>query len=196
MNRKDVRPDNWLYVHEPQVKVGRIQNFKNWSPAMVPDQNKTCLGMEYFVFENDGLWSRPDAELIELAKREIAQLGLARPEEIEDGPVVRMPKAYPMYDDGWADRVEKIRAYLQAELPNLQLVGRNGMHKYNNQDHSMMTAMCAAENILGAHHDLWAINAEPEYHEERRETPKSTIPAEGKPAPQPVPATEDMQPLA
>jgi protoporphyrinogen oxidase len=196
VNRKDVMPDNWLYVHEPQVQVGRIQNFKNWSPAMVPDQNKTCLGMEYFVFENDGLWSRPDAELVELAKREIAQLGLARPEEIEDGTVVRMPKAYPMYDDGWADRVEKIRAYLQTELPNLQLVGRNGMHKYNNQDHSMMTAMCAAENILGAHHDLWAINAEPEYHEERRETRKFTIPADGKPAPQPVPATEDMQPLA
>jgi protoporphyrinogen oxidase len=171
INRKDVMPDNWIYVHDPGVKVGRIQNFKNWSPHMVPNPDKTCLGMEYFVFENDSLWSTPDKELIELAKREISRLGLAKAEEIEDGAVVRMPKAYPMYDDGWAARVDKIRRYLEANLPNLQLVGRNGMHKYNNQDHSMMTAIRAAENILGANHDLWAINTEPEYHEERRETP-------------------------
>jgi protoporphyrinogen oxidase len=174
VNRKEVMPDNWVYVHDPSVKVGRIQNFKNWSPAMVPDQNKTCLGLEYFVFDNDGMWSRPDRELLELAKGELARLGLARPEEIEDGTVVRMPKAYPMYDDGWTERVETIRRYLEKNLANLQLVGRNGMHKYNNQDHSMMTAMRAAENILGASHDLWAINSEPEYHEERRETQKAT----------------------
>jgi protoporphyrinogen oxidase len=173
VDRKEVMPDNWVYVHEPGVKVGRIQNFKNWSPAMVPDQNKTCLGMEYFVFENDDMWSRPDQELLKLAKGELARLGLARPEEIEDGTVVRMPKAYPMYDDGWTDRVEMIRRYLEKNLANLQLVGRNGMHKYNNQDHSMMTAMRAAENILGASHDLWAINSEPEYHEERREAQTS-----------------------
>jgi len=169
INRKELMPDNWIYIHEPSVKVGRIQNFKNWSAAMVPDASKTCLGMEYFVFENDELWSSPDEKLVELAKREIAQLGLVRPEEIEEGTVVRMPKAYPMYDNGWAQRVEKIRDYLRAKLPNLQLVGRNGMHKYNNQDHSMMTALCAARNILGAKHDLWAINTEPDYHEEKKE---------------------------
>jgi protoporphyrinogen oxidase len=169
INHKELLPDNWIYVHEPGVKVGRIQNFKNWSPAMVPDASKTCLGMEYFVFEHDELWSSPDPELLQMARREIAQLGLARPEEIEDGTVVRMPKAYPMYDPGWTERVETIRAYAESSLSNLQFVGRNGMHKYNNQDHSMMTALCAARNICGAHNDLWAINSEPDYHEEVKE---------------------------
>ena len=171
VNRQDVSPDNWIYVHEPGVKVGRIQNFKNWSPAMVPDTSKSCLGMEYFVFENDELWASPDPKLIEMARHEIAQLGLVRPEEIEDGTVVRMQKAYPMYDPGWTERVETIRAYAEANLQNLQFVGRNGMHKYNNQDHSMMTALCAAQNICGAQHDLWAINSEPDYHEEVKEEP-------------------------
>lgn len=166
IRRKNVMPDNWIYVHEPGVHVGRIQNFKNWSPAMVPDPNKTCLGMEYFVFENDNLWSRPDAELIGMAKHEIAILGLATPEEIDDAVVVRMPKAYPMYDNGWTRQINTIRQYLDEALPNLQLVGRNGMHKYNNQDHSMMTAQCAARNIMGATYDLWAINSEPDYHED------------------------------
>jgi protoporphyrinogen oxidase len=169
VNRKEVSPDNWIYVHDPAVKVGRIQNFKNWSPAMVPDAGKTCLGMEYFVFENDELWSSPDSKLIELARREIAQLGLVRPEEIEDGTVVRMQKAYPMYDAGWAGRVQTIRAYAEASLKNLQFVGRNGMHKYNNQDHSMMTALGAVRNICGANLDLWAINSEPDYQEEVKE---------------------------
>lgn len=171
INRKELLPDNWIYIHEPAVKVGRIQNFKNWSPAMVPDPSKTCVGMEYFVFENDELWSSPDHALIELARRELVQLGLARTEEILDGTVVRMPKAYPMYDNCWFQEVDKIRRYVEACLPNLQLVGRNGMHKYNNQDHSMMTALCAARNILGATYDLWAINAEPDYHEETQEEP-------------------------
>jgi protoporphyrinogen oxidase len=175
VKRRDVMPDNWIYIHEPEVRVGRIQNFKNWSPAMVPEPDKTCLGMEYFVFENDDLWSSPDEKLIELAKREIARLGLVRPEEIEDGTVVRMPKAYPMYDNGWSRQVESIRSYIEQHLPNLQLVGRNGMHKYNNQDHSMMTAICAAKNILGANFDLWAINTEPEYHEEKREQPETEL---------------------
>jgi protoporphyrinogen oxidase len=169
VNRKEVAPDNWIYVHEPGVKVGRIQNFKNWSPAMVPDQSKTCLGMEYFVFENDALWSSSDLQLIEMAKREIVQLGLVRPEEIEDGTVVRMAKAYPMYDEEWSKRVDAIRTYLAENMQNLQLVGRNGMHKYNNQDHSMMTALYAARNICGANYDLWAVNTEPEYHEEKKE---------------------------
>ncbi len=180
LNRKDVIPDNWIYIHEPGVRVGRIQNFKNWSPHMVPDANKTCLGMEYFVFENDDLWSSPDEKLIEMAKQEIAELGLAKREEIEDGAVVRMPKAYPMYSNDWARQVATIRRYLEIALPNLQLVGRNGMHKYNNQDHSMMTAMCAARNILGANHDLWAINTEAEYHEEKQEKPSTVAHEEPK----------------
>jgi protoporphyrinogen oxidase len=145
--------------------VGRIQNFKNWSPAMVPDAGKTCLGMEYFVFEDNELWSSPDTELLRLAQGEIVKLGLARAEEIQDGTVVRMPKAYPMYDAGWTEHVKRIRDYLESNLSNLQLVGRNGLHKYNNQDHSMVTALCVAGNILGAHHDLWAINTEPDYQE-------------------------------
>jgi protoporphyrinogen oxidase len=191
VNRKEVSPDNWIYVHEPGVKVGRIQNFKNWSPAMVPDPGKTCLGMEYFVFENDELWSSPDHKLLELARREIVELGLVRPEEIEDGTVVRMHKAYPMYDRGWVERVQAVREYLEHNLENLQLVGRNGMHKYNNQDHSMMTALCAARNICGANYDLWAINTEPDYHEEAREDSqeapeRASVRAETSPQPQAV----------
>ena len=178
VNRKHVMPDNWIYIHEPNVRVGRIQNFKNWSPAMVPDPNKTCLGMEYFVFEGDELWSSQDEKLIGLAKREIAELGLAQPEEIEDGAVVRMPKAYPMYSQDWVRQVATVRQYLETALPNLQLVGRNGMHKYNNQDHSMMTAMYAARNILGASHDLWAVNTEAEYHEEGTEKSPAAAAAE------------------
>jgi protoporphyrinogen oxidase len=165
INRKEVMPDNWLYVHDPGVRVGRIQNFKNWSPAMVPDPQKTCLGMEYFVFENDDLWSLGDDELIRLASREIEILGLASANEVEDGTVVRMPKAYPMYDSGYLDEIARIREYVDSALPNLQLIGRNGMHKYNNQDHSMMTGIFAARNVLGSRYDLWSINTEPEYHE-------------------------------
>jgi protoporphyrinogen oxidase len=167
INCKEVVPDNWIYVHDPSVRVGRIQNFKNWSPAMVPDENKTCLGMEYFVFQGDDLWSSSDAELGDLAGREIVQLGLARREEIEDSTVVRMPRAYPIYDEDYVEQVRVIQQYVEQNLTNLQLVGRNGMHKYNNQDHSMMTALGAARNILGAHYNLWAINTEPDYQEEQ-----------------------------
>jgi protoporphyrinogen oxidase len=174
INRKDVMPDNWLYIHEPSVKVGRIQNLKNWSPAMVPDPEKTSLGLEYFVFKDDDLWTLPEAELIQLASQEIVQLGLVRAEEIEDGTVVRMPKAYPMYDHGWSKNVDCIRHYLQSNLQNLQQVGRNGMHKYNNQDHSMMTALFAARNIMGAKYDLWAVNTEPEYHEGQQEATRDS----------------------
>jgi protoporphyrinogen oxidase len=166
INCKDVIADNWVYVHDPSVRVGRIQNFKNWSPAMVPDPNKTCLGMEYFVFQDDDLWSSSDDKLIDLAGEEIVRLGLVRPEEIEDGAVVRMPKAYPLYDQDYVEQVNVIRQYVEQNLTNLQLIGRNGMHKYNNQDHSMMTALGAARNILGAQYNLWAINTEPDYQEE------------------------------
>lgn len=194
LNRASVVPDNWIYVHEPGVKVGRIQNFKNWSPSMVPDPAKTCLGMEYFVFENDQLWSSRDSDLVEMAKRELVQLGLATMEEIEDGTVVRMPKAYPIYDPGWSEHVNRIRHYLEKAMPNLQLVGRNGMHKYNNQDHSMMTALCAARNILGERNDVWAINTEPDYHEEKTDSEATAVRELRRPAYAEPPRIEPVSP--
>jgi protoporphyrinogen oxidase len=165
INKPEVFPDTWIYIHDPEVKVGRIQNFKNWSPFMVPEPNKTCLGLEYFCFEGDRLWNMPDEKLIELAKRELSTLGLVNQNDVEEGTVVRMPKAYPIYDSTYQKSIDVVRPFLNG-FDNLQLVGRNGMHKYNNQDHSMLTAMLSAENILGANHDLWAINVEQEYHEE------------------------------
>jgi protoporphyrinogen oxidase len=158
-------PDNWIYVHEPGVKVGRIQNYNNWSPEMVPDPGTTCLGLEYFCFEGDGLWTTPDAQLIDLAKREMAQLGLVDPKLIVDGTVLRVQKAYPVYDESYRRGLAGIQQFLQ-NVPNLQLVGRNGMHRYNNQDHSMLTAILAARNILGARYDLWRVNVDADYHEE------------------------------
>lgn len=159
--------DNWIYIHDPSVKVGRVQNFKSWSPEMVPDPTMTCYGLEYFCFEGDGLWTSSDADLIEQAKRELAKIGLAKPEDIVDGCVVRQPKAYPVYDDDYARHVNTIRAELDKNYPNLHLVGRNGMHKYNNQDHAMMTAMLCAKNIVAgeALFDLWEVNQDAEYHE-------------------------------
>ena len=165
VNKRDTFPDNWIYIHDADVKVGRIQNFKNWSPSMVPDPEKTCLGLEYFCFEGDGLWTMPDEDLIELGKKELGILGLVNPADVVDGAVVRMPKAYPVYDGTYAESLRVVREFLN-QVPNLQLVGRNGMHKYNNQDHSMLTAMLAVKNILGAKYDLWRVNAEQEYHEE------------------------------
>ncbi len=160
-------PDNWIYVHTPGVLVGRIQNFNNWSADMVPTTGVTCLGMEYFCFEGDGLWNTDDAELIRLATAELTQLKLAPHAKVIDGAVVRMPKAYPIYDGGYSGHVDTIRSHLDT-LHNLQTVGRNGMHKYNNQDHSMYTAMLAVENMLGADHDIWSVNTDLEYHEEQR----------------------------
>ena len=165
IKQPELFPDNWIYIHDADVKVGRIQNFKNWSPSMVPDPEKTCLGLEYFCFEGDGLWTMPDSDLIELGKKELGLLGLATPSDVIDGAVVRMPKAYPVYDGTYAEALQVVRDFLD-DVPNLQLVGRNGMHKYNNQDHSMLTAMLAVKNILGANYDLWQVNAEQEYHEE------------------------------
>ena len=165
VNKKDLFPDNWIYIHDSQVKVGRIQNFKNWSPYMVPDQDKTCLGLEYFCFEGDGLWTMSDKDLIELGKRELELIGIAKAGDVEDGAIVRMPKAYPVYDADYQEALTCIRKFLDG-FQNLQVVGRNGMHRYNNQDHSMLTAMLAVDNIMGARHDLWQVNAEQEYHEE------------------------------
>lgn len=165
VNKRELFPDNWIYIHDEDVKVGRIQNFKNWSPSMVPDPEKSCLGLEYFCFEGDGLWTMPDSDLIELGKKELGLLALVTPADVVDGSVVRMPKAYPVYDGTYGESLRVVREFLK-ELPNLQLVGRNGMHKYNNQDHSMLTAMLAVKNMLGANYDLWQVNAEQEYHEE------------------------------
>ncbi|MDB6147885.1 MAG: amine oxidase, partial [Spartobacteria bacterium] len=165
LDRKSLFPDNWIYIHDPRVKVGRIQNFKNWSADMVPDQNKTCLGLEYFCFEGDGLWQLHDDELVQLAGRELVILGLVAPEEIEDGTVARMPKAYPVYDFAYKEALREVREFL-GSLGNLQLMGRNGMHRYNNQDHSMLTAMLAVKNILGENHDLWDVNVAQQYEEE------------------------------
>ncbi|AFY59216.1 protoporphyrinogen oxidase [Rivularia sp. PCC 7116] len=161
----DLFPDNWIYIHSPEVRVGRIQNFKNWSPAMVPDANKTCLGMEYFANIGDYLWSKTDEELIELATKELETLGLAKGAVVEDGVVIRQPKAYPVYDRDYRQHLQVIQNYLQ-KFENLQTTGRNGMHRYNNQDHSMLTALLAAKNLLGEQHDLWGVNTERSYHED------------------------------
>jgi protoporphyrinogen oxidase len=165
IDKADVFPDNWIYIHDPDVKVGRIQNFKNWSPYMVPDTSKTCLGLEYFCFEGDGLWTMSDQELVELGKKELHISGLVCGSEVLDGTVVRMAKAYPVYDSTYRESLEIIRQFI-TRIDNLQLTGRNGLHKYNNQDHSMLTAMLAVKNILGANYDLWQVNADQEYHEE------------------------------
>jgi protoporphyrinogen oxidase len=171
LEKEDLFPDNWIYVHTPGVRVGRIQNFNNWSRAMVPEPGRTCLGMEYFCFAGDGLWESPDAELIALAARELEELGLAPAALVRDGAVIRMPKAYPIYDADYAGHLDRIRDWIDP-VANLHTVGRNGMHKYNNQDHSMLTAMMAVWNMIGAAHDVWAVNTDFEYHEEQRLTPE------------------------
>jgi protoporphyrinogen oxidase len=159
-------PDNWIYIHTPGVDVGRIQNFGSWSPYMVKE-GRTCLGMEFFVNEGDRLWSASDDALIKQATAELEQLGLVKPGSVEAGFVVRVPKAYPVYDETYQRNVETIRTWLDQAVPNVYPVGRNGMHRYNNQDHSMLTAMLTVENILtGSAHDIWSVNVEDEYHEE------------------------------
>lgn len=167
VNKPDLFPDNWIYIHEPSVKVGRIQNFRSWSPEMVPDEKLACLGLEYFCFEGDGLWTSEDAELIALAKKELAQIGLTSEDECIDGCVVRQKKAYPVYDDAYKFNVDTIREDLAANYPTLHLVGRNGMHKYNNQDHAMMTSMLTVKNIIAGEmvYDIWNVNEDAEYHE-------------------------------
>ena len=162
---RDAFPDNWIYVHAPDVRLGRIQNFGAWSPAMVKD-GWTCLGLEYFVFEGDELWTMDDDDLVKLGKQELGKLGLVDPSVVETGYVVRMPKAYPLYDDEYKHHVATLRGWLEENAPNVYPVGRNGMHRYNNQDHSMYTAMLTVENIFGADHDIWSVNVDAEYHEE------------------------------
>jgi protoporphyrinogen oxidase len=167
VEKPDLFPDNWIYIHEPSVKVGRIQNFRSWSPELIPNTTQSCLGLEYFCFEGDGLWAATDADLIALATKELAQIGLVTADDIKDGCVVRQKKAYPVYDDSYKANVETIRSELAAKYPSLHLVGRNGMHKYNNQDHAMMTAMLTVENIKAGQmmFDIWNVNEDAEYHE-------------------------------
>ncbi len=172
----DLLPDNWIYVHDPQVKVARIQIYNNWSADMVPDPDTTCLGLEYFCSQGDQLWNRSDEELIAQARAEVSHIGLADPAKFIDGTVLRVCKAYPVYDGSYKSGIAAIREFLET-VPNLQLIGRNGMHRYNNQDHSMLTGILAARNILGAHYDLWQINTDSEYHEECNVPTKEQIAA-------------------
>ena len=160
----DLFPDNWIYIHEPAVLVGRIQNPKNWSPEMVPDPGLTCLVLEYFCWPGDELWSRPDAELLALAEREVRPLGLLHAEPARGGAVARVAHAYPVYDPGYQARLRTIREYL-AGFSNFQVIGRAGMHRYNNMDHSMLTGILAARNLMGETHDLWQVNLDEEYLE-------------------------------
>ena len=163
----DLFPDNWIYIHDSKVQVGRVQNFRSWSPEMVPDPSIACVGLEYFCFENDGLWSSSDEDLIALATKEMAILGLCNADDVVGGSVVRQEKAYPVYDGSYAENVEAMRDELETKFPTLHMVGRNGMHRYNNQDHAMMTAMLTVENIdAGSRvYNIWNVNEDAEYHE-------------------------------
>lgn len=194
-------PDNWIYIHTPGVRVGRIQNFGSWSPYLVKE-GRTCLGLEYFVSEGDDLWEASDDVLIKQGAQELEALGLVSSDAVEEGYVVRMPKAYPVYDEYYRGNVDVIREWLAREVPNVHPVGRNGMHRYNNQDHSMMTAMLTAENIAtGTAHNVWSVNVEEEYHEEGSDRQASGTSGTGRdapivprrrveaPAPAPVPAS-------
>ncbi len=173
-------PDNWIYIHDNRVQVGRVQNFRSWSPEMVPDPDIACVGLEYFCFEGDGLWTAPDADLVEQAKREMAILGLCKPEDVVGGVVVRQEKAYPVYDDDYEANVTAMRDELEARYPTLHMVGRNGMHRYNNQDHAMMTAMLTVENIEAGSRkwNVWNVNEDAEYHEAGDEGALKTIASE------------------
>lgn len=164
IDQDEVFDDNWIYIHTPEVRVGRIQNFKNWSMAMMADPTKTSLGMEYFCTLGDSLWTQTDADLIALAERELAQLGLAPGAKVIDATVIRQPKAYPVYDREYRQNLAVLKAYM-AGFSNLQTIGRNGLHRYNNQDHSMLTGLLAALNLMGECHDVWEVNTERSYHE-------------------------------
>jgi len=165
LDHPDPFPDNWIYIHSPEVAVGRIQNFRSWSPDMVPDPGKASIGLEYFCHEGDGLWTSSNEDLIAQASRELEYLGLAKASNVVDGTVIRQPKAYPVYDGEYRAALDIVQKWILT-LENFQTVGRNGMHRYNNQDHSMLTAMLAARNIAGESHDLWNVNVERSYHED------------------------------
>jgi protoporphyrinogen oxidase len=179
LSRSEVFPDNWIYVHTPDVKLGRIQNYKNWSPEMVPDPATTALGLEYFLWDSDPEWQWPDERLIELGIQECTRLGLVRSEDVTDGCVVRAEMAYPIYDHEYQGHVALLRDYLSG-FDNLQTIGRNGLHRYNNMDHSMLTGIHAAHNALGngPHRDVWSVNTEADYLEANLE---DSLPDRGVP---------------
>ncbi len=188
--REKVFPDNWIYIHSPEVKMGRIQNYKNWSPHMVPDPSRSSLGLEYFLWDQDEEWNWSKDRLVELGIKECSRIKLLEPDEVEDGTVVRMKKAYPVYDQQYQESLATIRQYLES-IGNLQTVGRNGLHRYNNQDHSMLTAVYAARNIVGEKHDVWSVNTEMEYHEEERVKSPVSKPVITETKAIPVPANGD-----
>lgn len=158
-------PDNWIYLHDPGTRAGRVQNFGAWSEDMVRP-GTTCLGVEYFCFEGDDIWEMPDGDAVALATDELARIGLVDPADVVDGVKVRVPKAYPMYDGNYREAVAVLHGYL-AGFENLKTFGRNGLHRYNNQDHSMWTAILATLNLVdGTEYDVWSVNTEAEYHEE------------------------------
>jgi protoporphyrinogen oxidase len=196
LGKEEPFPDNWIYIHSPKVKVGRIQNFRSWSPEMVPKPGTGCIGLEYFVQENDEVWSARDEDLIALGTQETAALGLIDPSDVIDGVVIRVPKAYPVYDGVYQEALAVVRGFTDG-LTNLQLVGRNGQHRYNNQDHSMMTAMLAVENILGSSHDVWAVNVEEDYHEEvaKPEPEQAQVTHQQRGGDRLVPREVDVDPL-
>ena len=165
MNRAEIFPDTWIYIHSFDVKVGRIQCFKNWSPAMVAGDGVSSLGLEYFCTEGDRLWNAPDQELISLGKSEVDRLSLADSSTVFDAFVIRTPKTYPVYLTGYTTHLEKLKNFVTT-MDNLQCIGRNGMFKYNNMDHSILSGLLAADNITGAANDLWSVNTEEQYHEE------------------------------
>lgn len=174
---EDLFPDNWIYIHDSKVQVGRVQNFRSWSPEMVPDPSLACVGLEYFCFEGDGLWASSDDDLVALATRELEILGLTKAKDVVGGVVVRQEKAYPVYDDDYAANVAEMRDELEARYPTLHMVGRNGMHRYNNQDHAMMTAMLTVRNIVAGErvYDIWGVNEDAEYHESGSEGEQAAL---------------------
>jgi protoporphyrinogen oxidase len=195
LNRADPFPDNWIYVHSPQVKVGRIQNFRAWSAEMLPNPDTASIGMEYFCQEGDGLWTMSDEDLRTLAGRELSELGLARQEDVIDAAIIRQPKAYPVYDDKYKAALDVISEWINS-LENFQTVGRNGLHRYNNQDHSMLSAMFAARNILGEDNDVWNVNVERSYHEEMQVRKKGAAGANGAGHLRPVPGARTLRPVS
>ncbi|MEL7189864.1 MAG: NAD(P)/FAD-dependent oxidoreductase [Pseudomonadota bacterium] len=192
---EDLFPDNWIYIHDDRVQVGRVQNFRSWSPEMIPDDEMACVGLEYFCFEGDGLWSSSDEDLVAQATKEMEILGLCDPKMVVKGAVVRQEKAYPVYDDDYEANVQAMRVELEEKHPTLHLVGRNGMHRYNNQDHAMMTAMLTVENILAGKrlYDTWCVNEDAEYHEAGDEGDETTIAArEASQGTETKPLTDDQ----
>ena len=165
VERADLFPDNWIYIHSPEVRVGRIQNFKNWSPEMVADHQLSCIGLEYFVNRGEDLWNLADDELVEFGASEADALGLFEPNVVQAGTVLRVPGAYPVYDSDYEKHMQVLRRWLGG-FDNLFTIGRGGQHRYNNQDHSMLTGMLAARNVAGEKHDLWSVNADQSFHEE------------------------------